>query len=66
MKTKKNRTKELDTLIEEGNKYSFDNNSQQDSPGYYYSSASTEFLAWLSKVETISLIIMMITADQAT
>lgn len=41
---------QLDDLIKEGNKYTFQNNSYNRN-GNYYSKATHEFLSWVSKIE---------------
>ncbi len=46
---KKNKTF-INELIEEGNKFSFENNKKYNS-NQHYSKATPEFLAWVSKVE---------------
>jgi hypothetical protein len=46
---KKNKTF-IKELIEEGNKFSFENNKKY-SANQHYSKATPEFLAWVSKVE---------------
>lgn len=43
----------VDSLVSEGNKFSFDNNKKHSDFNYeYYSEASSELIAWISKVET--------------
>jgi len=41
---------QVENLIDEGNKYTFQNNSH-GSGGFMYSKATPEFLSWVSKIE---------------
>lgn len=49
----KKKRKNIEKLIQEGNTFSFENNSKKFSSGGVFSFASADFLAWLSKVESL-------------
>ncbi len=49
----KKKRKNIEKLIQEGNTFSFENNSKKSSSGGVFSFASADFLAWLSKVESL-------------